>query len=123
MSTVSKEVDATAAAGIIQRVVLAKTRRIEVQDLWLQENAKSKKVKLAKIPGPRNIADIGTNALSAEAIAASLKRVGFTDVYESCVIFLLGELLFDSAFYCSAEGAAELIHTQSPFTSPCEICA
>eukprot|EP00973_Karenia_brevis_P012916 1752321-Karenia_brevis.AAC.1 len=62
------QVDANAAIGIVHRRGLGKMRHLDVQDLWLQQAVVDEKLKITKIPGKSNIADIGTKPLSAEVI-------------------------------------------------------
>ena len=71
--SVSLELDATAAKGILDRSGLAKVRHIDVNCLWLQEQCAKKIVPLTKIPGEINIADLMTKHLTAIVIQ---KHVG-----------------------------------------------
>ena len=49
--------DASAAVGIARRRGLGKVRHLEVTDLWVQEQVRSKKVSLVKVAGDSNPAD------------------------------------------------------------------
>eukprot|EP00973_Karenia_brevis_P030826 4251893-Karenia_brevis.AAC.1 len=74
------QVDANATMGIIHRRGLGKMRHIDVQDLWLQQALVEEKLKLAKIPGTSNAADIGTKPLTAEVINAFMSKLEYTRV-------------------------------------------
>ena len=65
-------IDAKATMGIISRQGLGKVRHIEVQDLWLQGAIKDKRMKLSKVPGEENMADLMTKPLAAEVIRKHL---------------------------------------------------
>ena len=66
-------IDAKAAMGIINRQGLGKVRHIEVQDLWLQNAVKEKRLKLSKVPSEENIADLMTKPLPPETIKYHLR--------------------------------------------------
>ena len=57
------ELDATAAKGILDKTGLANVRHIDVKCLWLQEPCAKKLVRLIKIPGDHNSADLMTKHL------------------------------------------------------------
>ena len=50
--------DATAAIGIARRKDLGKFHRLDVTDLWIQDKIKSEQIKLLKILGTENVADV-----------------------------------------------------------------
>ena len=60
--------DANAARGIIERQGLSKVRHIDVNLLWLQEQAARDLVPLEKIDGTKNCADLMTKHVKAELI-------------------------------------------------------
>ena len=64
------QIDATAAEGMLQRRGLGKIRHIDVKELWLQEAVRHQRVKLEKIAGERNPADILTKHVDAREIQA-----------------------------------------------------
>ena len=76
-ASLSLEIDASAAVGIIQRQGLGKTRRVEVGDLWLQEKVRMKKLEIRKINARSNAADLGTKPLSADVIKSHMRRMGY----------------------------------------------
>ena len=77
--TMSGEVrsDASAAIGIVHRQGLGKVRHIEVQNLWLQEHVASGKLKVSKVAGEANPADLMTKFLSRPDIDYKAKMLGF----------------------------------------------
>ncbi len=68
--------DASAALGIVNRQGLWKLRHISVQYLWIQERVRSGDVKVAKIPGVENPADLFTKHLSADDMQYHMSRLG-----------------------------------------------
>ena len=66
--------DANAAMGIAHRQGLGKTRHIEVQYLWVQDEVKRKTLKVNKVGPDDNPADMLTKHLKAETI---LKHMQF----------------------------------------------
>ena len=70
-------VDANATIGILSRHGLGKLRHIEVSELWLQELVKDKRIKLNKVLGTNNPADMMTKFLSGEEIQCYMSKLGF----------------------------------------------
>ena len=68
--------DATAAIGICRRRGLGKVRHISVADLWVQERLKSNDVKLTKILGAENPADMMTNFLPRPSLHKMIQLSG-----------------------------------------------
>ena len=60
--------DASATLGIVNRQGLGKLRHIGVQYLWMQEKVRNGEVKVLKVPGAENPADLCTKHLSADTI-------------------------------------------------------
>ena len=52
--------DASAAIRMAQRTGLDKVRHVEVDVLWIQEQAARRMLPISKIPGPRNPSDLCT---------------------------------------------------------------
>ena len=69
--------DASAAIGIVNRTVVGKLRHIRVQYLWLQERVREGEVKVLKIPGEDNPADIFTKNVPAEVLRKHLTDMCF----------------------------------------------
>ena len=65
--------DATAAIGIARRRGLGKVRHLDVTDLWVQEKLRCKAVKLVKILGADNPADIFTKYVDRGILSKALK--------------------------------------------------
>ena len=55
--------DATAAIGIARRKSLGKIRHLDVTDLWIQDRIRSKQIKLLKVLGTENVADVFTQSV------------------------------------------------------------
>ena len=68
-------VDANAAKGIVERAGLDRVRHIDVNVLWIQEQAIRGKVPLHKVEGTRNQADLVTKHLDANKIQEHLERM------------------------------------------------
>ena len=75
-ASIDLEMDASAAIGILERRGLGKMRHLDVAELWLQEQVRRKRIRLVKIPGLHNAADLGTKPLSAEHIEKHMRRIG-----------------------------------------------
>ena len=56
--------DSSAAKSFVARQGLGRMKHLEVRDLWLQQEVKEGKVKVVKIPGTKNAADLMTKILS-----------------------------------------------------------
>ena len=61
--------DASAALGIIGRTGLGKLRHTDTSYLWLQQESIKSKLKMNKVPGTENPADMNTKGLSGDEIA------------------------------------------------------
>ena len=53
------ETDSTAAIGVCSRTGVGKTRHIQVRCLWIQDAIRDKVVRLRKVSGTENVADMG----------------------------------------------------------------
>ena len=60
--------DASAALGIIGRSGLGKLRQVDTSYLWLQQDSIKNKLKMNKVKGTSNPADMNTKGLSGEEI-------------------------------------------------------
>ena len=87
-------VDASAAIGVIQRQGLGKLRHVEVRDLWLQDEVRQKRIKISKIDGKLNPADLGTKALAKAEIDRCVKSAGcyFENEAEMMYVIVCGLL-------------------------------
>ena len=65
--------DATAAIGIARRRGLGKLRHLDVEDLWVQEQVRNKKVHLHKVLGLENPADIFTKYVDYPILQKAMK--------------------------------------------------
>ena len=69
--------DSSAAIGIAYRQGLGKVRHLDVQQLWVQQRVLSKELKLLKVMGVDNIADMMTKHLAADLIKSICGQMGF----------------------------------------------
>ena len=67
--------DATAAIGIARRKGLGKIRHLDCTDLWIQDKIRSKKMKLSKVLGTDNMADVLTKYVDKKTMDAALVRM------------------------------------------------
>jgi hypothetical protein len=70
--------DAEAAKGIAARTGLGKTRHIAVHYLWVQERVRSGDIKLHKVKGTENPADLLTKHLTAPIISKLMDLYQFS---------------------------------------------
>ena len=68
MKTFIKWLIRLAALGIIGRTGLGKMRHIETSYLWLQQDCIKEKIKMQKVLGTENPADMNTKGLNIEQI-------------------------------------------------------
>ena len=68
--------DATAAIGICRRRGLGKVRHLATADLWVQERLRSGDVKLEKVAGVDNPADILTKHVDRPLLRKHLLQLG-----------------------------------------------
>ena len=93
MVTVAKEVgfkhvegdivlgtDSSAAKSFVARRGLGRMRHIEVRDLWLQQEVLAGRVRVVKVKGEMNPADLMTKFLSREEIEARLSGFNVASV-------------------------------------------
>ena len=69
-------VDASAAIGIAQRKGLGRVRHLDTQTLWIQEAIREKRVKVLKVDGEKNPADLMTMSMGREAMLRLMERMG-----------------------------------------------
>ena len=68
--------DSSAARGIAARRGLGKVRHIEVCQLWLQEKVQEGKVRLMRVKGIDNPADVLTKHVGSEVLTKHMSRLG-----------------------------------------------
>ena len=68
--------DSSAAKSFVARRGLGKMRHIEVRDLWLQEEVRKGGVKVVKVDGEENPADLMTKYLHEKEIRSRLEGMG-----------------------------------------------
>ena len=67
--------DASAALGILQRHGVGRVRHLDVGALWLQEKEAQRRIRLEKVDGKLNPADLGTKYLGEAEIMRHLATV------------------------------------------------
>ena len=67
--------DASAAIGIIGRTGLGKLRHIDTSYLWLQQESIKRKLRLNKVKGTENPADMNTKGLSGDDISRYVRML------------------------------------------------
>ena len=76
-ASIELHTDSSAAQGIINRAGLGKLRRLETGYLWLQAAVKAKRLRVRKVTGTDNPADLLTKHLSAADMHKHLACLGF----------------------------------------------
>ena len=71
------KLDATAGIGVAQRRGAGRIRHIATPTLWLQKAVSEGKVKVSKVAGKENPADLGTKYLGRQEIEKIWKQCGF----------------------------------------------
>ena len=69
------ETDSTAAFGMCSRTGVGKTRHIQVRWLWIQDAIRHKVVRLRKVKGTDNEADMGTKDLDGPTHQRLLQKL------------------------------------------------
>ena len=68
--------DSEAAKSFVSRRGLGRMRHIEVRELWLQEEVRKGSVKVKKVAGTENPADLMTKFLGKSEVVDKLRRMG-----------------------------------------------
>ena len=69
------ETDPSAAKGMASRKGVEKVKNLETRTLWVQDQAERGRLKIKKIDGSTNTADVLTKYLSVQALASLLRRL------------------------------------------------
>jgi hypothetical protein len=69
--------DASAAIGIVNRTGVGRLRHVRVQYLWLQDTVRDGALKVKKVKGEENPADLMTKHVSAELIRRHCNCLGY----------------------------------------------
>ena len=77
--------DRSAAKSFVSRRGLGEMRHIEIRDLWLQREVMKGLVKIEKIPGDDNRADLMTKFVNAETIDRRLKEMSLEKMHGNAV--------------------------------------
>ena len=68
--------DSSAAKGMASRKGLGKVRRVEVNQLWIQEKVGSGEIELKKVDGPSNLADALTKHVDGDGTTRHMQGTG-----------------------------------------------
>ena len=79
------QVDCAAVKSFISRRGLGKMRYVELRDLWIQREVGEGKVRVVKVEGKANPADVGTKFLSTTEFAEKLAELNIELQFECCV--------------------------------------
>ena len=74
-SVVNVATDSSAAKSFVSRHGLGKMKHIEIRELWLQQEVLKGKVKVCKVKGVENPADLMTKVLNISDISDHLGRM------------------------------------------------
>ena len=69
--------DSSAAKGIAQRKGVGRIRHLHTPLLWIQQKTANKELRIFKVDGNKNVADLGTKELARSRMMEFLKRCGF----------------------------------------------
>ena len=83
--------DSTTAIGIGARRGVGKIRHLSTRTLWVQQRITKKELKVTKVDGTENIADLGTKLLERSLIDKFVGMMGF--VYRSGKSLLAKEIV------------------------------
>ena len=75
--------DSSAAGSFVCRRGLGRMRHLEIRDLWLQKEVSEGKVRVVKIKGTENPADLMTKVLSMKDIDSRLRGMGLRGEWAS----------------------------------------
>ena len=71
------ETDSSAAKGVASRRGVGKIRHLHTPLLWLQRRVTRRELRVWRIPGTENEADIGTKPLGGDLLDRILQKLGF----------------------------------------------
>ena len=72
---ITMEIDAKATMGMVARTGLGKMRHLAVAELWLQDAVRTGRVKIRKVSGKENTADMLTKHIGREDIEKYMKEL------------------------------------------------
>ena len=72
--------DATAAIGIARRKSLGNIRHLDMTDLWIQDKICSKQIRLVKVFGADNAADMFTTSVDRSTLENAPKQINVVKV-------------------------------------------
>ena len=124
VSSFTLKLDSKSAKAIISRLGVGAVRHLAVKTLWIQHLAKTKVLKVVKVAGEDNHADIGTKVLARQRFQDLLRAMkvvrmhGAEEVPEQKAV---GRIMTATGSAAIAESAARTIAT--PFAKIAEAVA
>ena len=73
-------IDAKATEHIFHRQGIGKLKRIDVAYLWMQDEIRSKRLRVRRVKSEENVADLGTKPLSKAVIAKHFLTLGYVNM-------------------------------------------
>ena len=73
-------VDSSAAEGLLKKEGLGKAKHIATQWLWVQQEVREQRLRVVKVAGTTNPADLMTKPLAAGAITTHMSNLGYNKV-------------------------------------------
>jgi hypothetical protein len=70
-------IDSSSALALSHKTGLGKAKHIQIQDLWIQDAVKQGRIRMKKVPGEHNCADLMTKDLSAERMTYLMNLIGY----------------------------------------------
>ena len=77
--------DAKATKHILRRQGIGRLKRIDVADLWMQDEIRSKRLRVRRVKSEANVADLGTKPLSNAVLATHCFALGCVTIAEERV--------------------------------------
>ena len=71
-------VDSSASRGMALRRGVGRVRHVHTPLLWVQDWQRRGDFRVVKIPGPKNVADLGTKPLPGPSVANYMGQMDFT---------------------------------------------
>ena len=75
--SVNINMDASVAIALASREGLGRAKHIDIQELWIQDAVRSKKMMLTKVRSKYNVGDIFTKGLTREKIDLYMSEMGY----------------------------------------------
>ena len=111
---IDDETDSTAALGMCSRTGVGKTRHIQVRRLWIQDAIRDKVVRLRKVRGTDNEADMGTKDLDGPTHQRLLQKLPLKPTQCRRLLGLIATANGGSVVEAQMNGSEETLGKFSP---------